>query len=309
MTMARPPLRSLQAFAEAARCGSFRDAARALGVTPSAVSHQVRALEDHVGAALFVRDVRRVTLTPKGSALSSVVLSAFDEIERAIEQARSREAAPSLRVTSLPMFTSTWLLPRLSRFQDDHPDVQIEIESSSRIVDLEVEAFDVGIRHLEQPTPGLSCFKLLDLRATALCAPDIAARLQSIDDLAGETLIHMGPGRDGWRRWLQAAGRPELAARQGLTVDSVPAGLDAALHGRGVVLGLLPLALHAPQASGLVAPFPEVAPEAGAYFIVHKKQDRGNPVVQAFVAWVRKDLRRLASARSGSTLLRAATEG
>ncbi|HEV7229056.1 MAG TPA: LysR substrate-binding domain-containing protein [Brevundimonas sp.] len=287
-----PPLRSLQAFAAAVRHGSFREAARSLGVTPPAISHHVRALEDHVGAPLFIRGVRRVEPTPLGKALGEAVVASLEDMDRALARARCSGAAAMLRVTSLPMFTSTWLLPRLSGFQDRHPTVQIEIESSSRVVDLEVDPFDVAIRHLDQPTPGVTCFKLLDLRATPLCAPKIAARLAAIDDLMDETLIHMGSGRDGWRRWLDAAGRDDLSPRQGLTVDSVPAGLDAALHGRGVVLGLIPLVFDTPQAQGLVAPFARTAPEAGAYFVAHRKGDRGNPTIQAFVSWMRQEMRR-----------------
>lgn len=292
MSRDAPPLRSLQAFAAAVRHGSFREAAKSLGVTPSAISHHVRALEDHLGVPLFVRGVRRVEPTSVGKELGLAVLAAYDDMDRALGRARKSGADAVLRVTSLPMFTSTWLLPRLSRFQDRHPTVQIEIESSSRVVDLEADPFDVAVRHLNQPTPGVTCFKLLDLRATPLCAPEVAARLASIGDLIDETLIHMGSGRDGWRRWLVAAGRGDLTPRKGLTVDSVPAGLDAALHGRGVVLGLIPLVFETPQARGLVSPFPELTPEAGAYFIAHRKSDRTNLTIQAFVAWVRQEMSR-----------------
>jgi len=285
------PLRSVQAFAEAARRGSFRDAARHLGVTPSAVSHHVRALEALVGAALFTRGVRQIALTPLGRRLADGVLGALDEIDRGLAEARAVQGPPMLRVTSLPMFTSVWLLPRLARFQAGHPDVEIRIESSSRLVDLATEPFDVAIRHVDAPTPGATSHKLLDLRATPLCAPEIGARLTSVDDLLCETLIHMGSARDGWRRWLDAAGRPDLDPAKSLTVDSAPAGLDAALHGRGLVLGLAPLVWHAPQAAGLVAPFAGPTPEAGAYFIAHRTEDRGDATVRAFVAWVRREMR------------------
>ncbi|MBI1187967.1 MAG: LysR family transcriptional regulator [Alphaproteobacteria bacterium] len=293
-----PPFSALRAFDAAARLGGFRDAAAALGVTPSAISHQVRALEEAVGAPLFTRSVRAVALTPLGRSLHEALRPAFDQIGAALARTRAAARETRLKISALPLFVNVWLIPRLDRFAALHPEATIDIDTTNAIADFGREDVDIAIRSLFAPTPGLKARKLLDLTATPLCTPALARTLKSPRDLAGATLIHNSVRKAGWPEWLEAAGVKGLKARRNLAFDTVPSAVEAAAQGRGVLLGLMPIVFDAPAATDLVAPFSTPAMEAGSYYVVHRRGDESRALVAAFVAWLfsemRADVRRLA---------------
>ena len=293
-----PSLSSLRAFATAGRLHSLREAAAELGVTPSAISHQVKALEAWVGAPLFERGVRQVRLTAQGAALSKALNEGFGVIDAALDRARRESATHTLKVATLPLFASAWLSPRLAEFEAMHPALSLSVHTDPRVYDLAAGEADVAIRNVGTATPGLYARKLLDLRATPLCTPAIAADLASPADLRDATLIGMSVGRAGWPDWLAGAGFAGLTPKRTLIVDTIPEAVDAAVAGRGVMLGLTPLIFAMPSAAPLVAPFASAPQEAGAYLVVCRKEDRANPIVRAFVDWLlaamRADKRRLA---------------
>jgi len=292
-----PPLATLRAFAVAGRRQSLRDAAAELGVTPSAVSHQVAALEAWLGTTLFERSIRRVSLTPAGQALSDELNAALGGMETALARARGDRSAGRLTVSALPLYTQAWLLPRLERFEARYPGLSIAIQTGNRIADLDREDVDVAIRNVAAPTAGLYSRKLLDLRATPLCSPELARELKSPADLSGAVLIEISAGRAGWRDWLAAQGLADLTPRRTLAFDTLPTSIEAAAQGRGVILGLLPLVWDAPAAGSLVAPFATPPMEAGAYMVTCRRAERTRDVVRAFTDWLfaemRSDSRRL----------------
>lgn len=286
-----PSFAALRAFAVAARRQSFRDAGLELGLTPSAVSHQMRALETWVGAPLFVRQVRQVRLTPLGETLSARVSQSFFDIDTALAHARRDAAATRLRIAALPLFTNVWLVPRLVRFEAMHPELSLSIDTDARVVDLEKGEADIAIRNVAAVTTGLFGRKLLDLRATPLCTPNMAQSVRAPKDLARLTLIDLSIGRAGWPEWFAAADCKGLKPKRTLTFDNVPSAIDAAAQGRGVLLGLLPLVLDAPNASTLVAPLQHPPQDAGAYFVVCRKADRASASIQAFMDWLIQEMR------------------
>lgn len=286
-----PPLSSLRAFAVAGRLQSIRDAATELRVSASAVSHHVRAMEDWLGAPLFVRTTRQIRLTEDGHRLSDRLNAAFEDINAALVEAHGRHGAMPIRVSALPLFTSVYLIPRLANLEAQIPGASIEIETSHRVVDFECEPVDIAIRNIHHPTPGLTAYKLMDLRAIPLASPAIAGSLNGPQDLAGATLIHIASRPSGWPDWLAAQGLSGLMGASSISVDTMPAALDLAAHGRGVALGLAPLIFDAPQMDKLVVPFPSKSVSAGTYFLVHRRHDRANPAIQAFVRWLRAAIR------------------
>lgn len=286
-----PPLACLRAFAAAGRLESLKDAARELGVTPSAVSHQVRVLEDWVGAPLFVRDVRQVRLTASGRQLSERLNAAFGDIDRALAAVRAAETSTVLRISALPLFTSVYLIPRLHRFEARHPGVSIQIDTPNRLVDFDRDPVDLAIRNAGRAPGALITHKLMDLRAAPLCTPAVAAGLKTRAALVDATLIHLSARPDGWRDWLKAQGLEGLEPRGGVTVDTLLAALDLAAHGRGVMLGLDPLVWDAPQVERLVTPFASAPVSAGSYVLVHRREDRSRETIQAFVRWIRQEIR------------------
>lgn len=286
-----PPLAALRAFEAAARLGSFREAAAELGVTPSAVSHQIKALEDWLGTAVFSRSVRAIALTPAGEALAAACASAFSRLAEAVSRARASAQDARLKISALPLFTAVWLTPRLAKFQAKHPNLMLEIDTSNRLADFARDDVDVAIRNLYAPTPGLSARKLFDLTAAPLCAPLLAERLKTPADLANETLIHISARKAGWPEWLAHAGVPNLKPRGGLSFDAIPPALEAAAQGRGVVLGLMPVVWEAPVAARLVQAFSIPPISAGTYFLVHRREDAARTAVRAFADWMAAEAR------------------
>jgi LysR family glycine cleavage system transcriptional activator len=295
-----PPLATLRAFAAAGRHESFQAAASELGVTPSAISHQIRALESWIGAPLFERETRQVRLNALGRSLAPALDEAFTRIAEAARAARAGAADTRLRISALPLFTNQWLIPRLDRFKALHPGIVLDIDTSQRLADFDRDEVDVAIRNSETVPTGLAARKLLDVRAVPLCTPALAARIRSPEDLARATLIHISARPDGWRTWLAAIGRPEIKGASDLSFDTVPASLEAAAAGHGVVLGIDPLVWDAPVTRDLVIPFVTSAVSAGAYFIVHRRRDRARVLLRSFIDWIldemARDARRLRAA-------------
>jgi LysR family glycine cleavage system transcriptional activator len=291
----QPALSTLRAFAAAGRHESVRQAADDLGVTSSAVSHQIRLLEDWVGAALFVREARQVRLTPLGRRLSRGLNAGFETIAHAAAKARTDTQEGSLRISALPLFTSIWLIPRLEHFhrvcEKAGTEISIDVDTTNSLADVASGAVDVGIRNVERPAANLISRKLLDLNAVPLCVPSIAQRLSGPGDLAKATLIHISARPEGWRGWLEACGVGHIQARRNLSFDTVPAALDAAAAGRGVILGLDPLVWDSAAAARLVIPFKTRRVSAGAYFVVYRSGDRSRRAVTLFANWLLSEMR------------------
>ena len=284
-----PPLTALRAFHVAGRLGSFQAAARALLVTPSAVSHQIRSLEEWLGTPLFARGARRIELTKAGRALLRDADAAFARIATASKRLRV-SSAKQLRVSALPLITGAWLIPRLHRFEAKHPGISLEIETTNRISDLDRDGVDVAIRNLRAPTPGLVAKKLLDVSGVPVCAPKLLATLKTPADLARHTLIHVTARPDAWGEWLKGAGAPVLKGKRDLSFDTVPAALDAAAQGHGVALGMHPLVWEAQAAKDLVVPFAPKVDSGSSYYVVHRRADGGRAEVRAFVDWLTKEM-------------------
>jgi LysR family glycine cleavage system transcriptional activator len=292
MDMSALPLTALRAFLAAGERLSFQEAARALRVTPSAISHQIRSLEDWLDAPLFTRLARRIELTPAGKRFHRELSSAFNSIHAAAARARGGKAT-KLKISALPLITNVWLIPRLEAFEAKHPNISLVIQTENRIADFERDDIDIGIRNLRAPTPGLFARKLLDIQMVPLCARKLmtgAHPLRQPKDLVHHTLINVSARGDAWPRWLKAVGLGGLKPKREITFDTVPAALEAAARGHGVTLGMSPLVWEAPAAASLVVPFaPKV--EAGAsYYVVHRRSDRARPEVRAFVDWLTSEM-------------------
>lgn len=299
---------TLHAFVVAARHESIRRAADELGITASAVSHQIRKLEDWIGAAVFLRAPRQIRLTPLGKRLYRRMSGGFDSIETAIVSARESTVDTVLRVSALPLFTSAWLIPRLERFDavcaKASLKISIEIDTSSTLADFATSRVDVAIRNLMRPDARLVSRKLLDLSAVPLCAPRVARSLTRPEDLEGVTLIHISGRAEGWQQWLKASGVKPIEPRANLSFDTIPAALDAALAGRGVMLGLDPLIWDVPAVTRLVVPFEVKRISAGSYYVVYRRSDRMRRAVKMFADWLVDELR--ADSRRLATMSRAA---
>lgn len=276
-------------FEAAGRHLSFTDAAAELCVTTSAVSRQVRALEDEVGRKLFARSARGVSLTKAGAAYLAQVGDALRRLEQASADLRGRAGRRTLRLSVLASFAGNWLVPRLPSFERAHPDVDVVMEATTRYADFTRDPVDVAIRFGTGPWEGLDALPLFPLVFYPVCRPERARgprRLRTPADLARETWLEEIHIPQAWSLWLAAAGVPDLAPARRLTYDHAQLLLDAAIAGQGIALTSDVIAERALRERRLVKPFRVTATAPWTYHLVTRPDDRRDPAVAAFREWI-----------------------
>jgi LysR family transcriptional regulator, glycine cleavage system transcriptional activator len=293
-----PPLNAVRAFEAAARLGSFKEAASELGVTHGAVSQQIRLLEDWLGTpALFRRSVRRVVITPAGAALLAEVGPALDRISAAVQQHRERRGdvpVAVLRVNALATFSLRWLLPRMSLFRAEHPDIEVRLTTSNDPIDALPDPFDVVIRGGPDSFHGFSSRFLLSERRLPVCSPKLLTQLPltEVADLSRHTLLHVMSMPRLWRDWLSEAGQSALQPAASLTFDHFYLTIQAALDGLGVAMGPTALIADDLAAGRLVTPFPKISLPARSYFAYLPEAHRNDPHNAVFCDWLEQQGRK-----------------
>ncbi len=303
-----PPLNALRAFAAAGRHLSFRKAAHELAVTPTAISHQIRNLEADLGVRLFRRMTRRLQLTEAGQRLLPELAGAFDRIAGAVERMRQGEAGGALTISSLSTFTYRWLAPRLQRFQAAHPQYEIKVEVSSRLVDFARDEIDVGIRHGYGPWPGVAAIPLIEDHFTPLIARrmlDAGPKLRKPEDLFHYALLReTGTEYGEWDIWFRAAGGVARRKAGSAVFDSSQLAVQAALSGLGVAL-VNPIFFESELASGeLVQPFPLLATNGKSFFLAYAEGRGDHPKVAAFRDWLMSEIAAFKAARPRAQAVR-----
>ncbi len=286
----KPSHKALTTFATAARLESFKATGVLLHVSPSAVSHQIKAVEQWLGHPLFERSTRRVTLTPRGKQLSAALQHHYRGIDEALERAQTRDAPRTLHISTLPLFAHTWLLPRLADFEFKHPGISITLDTVNAISDLEGGKVDIGIRNTRERAKGLTHRKLIDVQLVPLCSPEFARKL-SCEDVAKKPLIAHAGRPNGWKHWLKKQGVNDWPPPRLLTVDTIPGAIAAAAEGAGLMLGLTPFIWEAKGVELLHDPVGAPLLPGGEYTLVHRKNDSSNADVQAFAVWIQAALR------------------
>jgi len=304
MHSSMPPLSALRAFEAAARHLSFTRAAEELNVTPGALSHQIRGLEEFLGMPLFERKTRAIALTPQGRSLYPGLQAGFGLIRDAVASLRATPDNRVLVISTPPGLTSKWLVPRLYRFTDAHPEIDVRVSSSPAPVNFLTEGVDIAIRSLPLPReddPALSYEELTKVGLAPVCSPRLIAKFGPLDaegTLARVPLIHDDSlvGKRGvatWADWLRAAGVNGGDIGRGLRFTSADHALDAAVEGAGVLLTHLLLAYDDLRSGRLVMPFNLVLPSTRAYHFVTPKVKLKNPTVIAFRDWLRSEVEKM----------------
>jgi len=289
----QPPLGALRTFEAAARNLSFTKAAAELFVTQAAVSHQIKTLEDHLGVSLFRRFNRALQLTEEGQTLLPFVADAFDKLAIGLQRLEDSCTMGALTVTTTPSFGTSWLAPRLARFQLRHPDIELRLSATPRTADLEREGIDCGIRYGMGDWPGLVTERLFPTPIVPVCSPDFLKRgkiLEQPDDLAHHTLLHVLGDLDDWRLWLNAVGAEGVDPTHGLTFDSGPLAMQAAINGAGIAIARATLVQNDLSQGRLVTPFDIEVPEECAYYYVANESRAENPKVNAFRDWLMEEV-------------------
>ncbi|VXD03614.1 LysR substrate-binding domain-containing protein [Sphingomonas sp. 8AM] len=283
-----PPLNALRAFECAARRLSFRKAADELGVTPTAISHQVRLLEDILEQPLFVRHVRRVALTQAGRALFPVLRDGFDSFASAIAQLHPQRSRSRVILSATRLFTARRLVPALGDFAADHPGIDLHLHASDGVVDLEAGDADIAVRYGNGPFPGLTSEPLMPERVGVLASPMLGIAQPS--DLFRVPLLHSdwtGPmTAPDWARWARLAGISDLPVATGARLTDDSYALQAAIAGHGAVVSSLVLAAPEIRSGLLTHPFGPVI-EEGLYQIVMANHAALRPEVLQVRDWLR----------------------
>ena len=308
------PLNALRAFDAAARHLSFARAAEELHVTPAAISHQVKALEGYVGVKLFRRRNRAIELTDAGRAGLPKLREGFVCIGEAVQRLRSHEGGDTLAVSVATSLATKWLMPRLYRFVTAHPEVDVRISASTRLIDLRrsrsaagaeqigplLDEADICIRFGTGEYPGFSVVKLFPVSVAPVCSPRLAEAeppLRHPGDLRDHVLIQddtilFDGTMSAWDHWLRAAGATGVDTSRGPRFSHAALALEAAADGLGVALSPTVLARSDVAAGRLVMPFELIVPLVFAYYIVSPEAAADKPGVRAFRDWLLEEAAR-----------------
>jgi LysR family glycine cleavage system transcriptional activator len=265
---------------------SFTKAAEELSVTQSAVSHQVKALEDWAGIPLFRREGRHMALTEAAAKFLPAITAALDQVALASRKLQAVDPGQGwLTVAVMPSFAAKWLVPRLADFREKNPGVDVWIATFEAQTGALAADVDVAIRYGKGDWPGLSCVKVLSEELFPVCAPKLAAELREPADLARMTLLH-DEMREDWAMWFQAAGVTKADATRGPGFDDSGLLIQAAIEGLGVALGRSVLVKGDLQAGRLVRPFAASLPAESAFYLVYPPELENEAKVKAFREWL-----------------------
>ncbi len=283
------PLTALRAFETAARTGSVRRAADALHVTPSAVSHQLRALEETLGVALFRRANRRLVLTEAGQVLLPGLTEGFDRLGDALAALSAFQRRGVLTVSMLSTFAVRWFIPRLTRFQKLHTDIEVRVSTTMRTVDFAREGIDAAIRHGHGHWPGLRSDRLIDEDIVPVCAPglmDGGPPLDTPQDLARHTLLTSDARPEDWEIWLGSIDLGDLRPARRISFDATHFALDAALGGAGVAIAARELVADDLRRGRLITPFAQQHRHTAGYYLVCPSDRADEPIMATLRRWL-----------------------
>ena len=291
----------LRAFEAVARLLSFRAAADELSLTQSAISRQIKALEDEIGCTLFMRGTRHVAMTADGITLQGTAVATLSKLDQTVRQIRQTRGRQVVNVTTFASFASLWLIPRLEAFQRAHPDIDIRVSAHDQLVELDDSELDVALRYARPEHAGADAKLLFGETLTPVVSPWLfkqsqdgtAPPLRSAADLARHTLAEEDDNRPSsdyvsWRRWLVANGQPGLQPRRWLYLNFTYQRMQTALTGQAVALARRGVMSAQLRSGELVEPFGEAGHLSSpyAYWLLQSAASRSRPQVVQFVEWV-----------------------
>jgi len=264
-----PPLRTLQVFEAAARHQSFTAAGRDIGITQSAVSRQIADLEANLGRELFIRSGPKLKLTHTGTILAEGIARALANMQNSVEEARAVTPSRIVTLSMLPSVATKWLAPRLERFAQAHPDIDLRISATRNLVDFAAEGIDAAIRYGKGEWPGVIATPLGSETVRPVCTPEYALKLDltTPTGLLRATLLRSDIAED-WSKWFAATGISDVAIPRGPKLGDDTATLQAALDHQGVALGRSMLVANDLESGRLITPFPTTLHASYSYWLV-----------------------------------------
>ncbi|MCR9215442.1 MAG: transcriptional regulator GcvA [Proteobacteria bacterium] len=293
MSRSLPPLNALRAFEAAARHLSFTKAAEELNVTPAAIGHQVKALEEYLETPLFYRLTRALRLTEAGQSALPSLSQGFDTLSEGIDKIRAQKNSNELTLSVSPSFGAMWLVPRLEKFRRRHPDIDIRLDGTDHLVDVAKGEADMALRYGPGGYPGVQSDWLFSQFNTPVCSPLLLEGehpLTTPDDLRHHTLLHIDwkDAEASWRMWLLAAGLTDIDPTRGPRFSMESMAVQSALDGQGVALIGDVLAADDLAAGRLIRPFDAnlSTPLTFSYYLLTAKESMEKPKITAFRNWL-----------------------
>ncbi len=290
-----PSLKALAAFEATARLKSVTAAAKALFVTPGAVSRQITLLEEHINHPLMRRSPQGIALTEKGEVLAHSLGKAFEEISNAIREAQKDETHSIVTINVYPTFAINWLMPRLADFHATCPNIDLRIKTSLQAPNLKSEDIDVAVMISERTPLGLSGFPLFERAFSPVCSPTLLARYSDTPlnkVLEKEHLLLSDMHINLWHRWLKLIGISDDILTRGIRFQNSTLAWQAAKEGAGFAMGQDVLLEADYKENRLVSPFSETILDERVYLLVCREDERENPAINTVLSWVQKKVGR-----------------
>jgi LysR family glycine cleavage system transcriptional activator len=288
-----PPFAALRAFHAAATHDRYRDAAESLGLTESAISHQVKRLETFLRTPLIDRSGPRPTLTDTGRRYLEQIEPALRQIQAATEALMPAEGRATVRMTLPPSLAAAWLIPRLGAFEREHPEINLQLITTTRVIDLRRDQMDFAIRHGRGAWPEVEAVFLLAETATPVCAPGYvevpaegAAKGLPGELLGDVRLITNANFPDEWEEWSRAHGVEPPAPASLITMDAMEQALQLAASGHGLAMGRRPVVDSWLESGRLVAPFGDADPTGAAYYLCRPAATPPSAAARRFERWL-----------------------
>ena len=288
-------LSGMRGFLAAVKHLSFTAAAVELHLSQSALSRQIQGLEAELGKALFLRNARRVTLTPAGEELARAARAGLKTIDDGVTRIRAVRQRRSVSVTTFASLASLWLIPRLSVFAASHADVDVNCIAADRAIDLLQEDIDVALRAMPKPPPGADCQLMFEDMIIPVCGAALAEQgrvPRRVADLTAQTLLRMDEATErslpwlSWDHWLEQAGAGDLNPRANLRFSNFDQVIQAALSGQGVALARAPLVVELLLQKRLLTPLGSVKLSGRGYYLITSEASRQRQEVRDFIKWI-----------------------
>jgi LysR family transcriptional regulator, glycine cleavage system transcriptional activator len=283
-----PSLNGLRAFEAAARQGSFTAAGQELNVTPAAISRLVRLLEQRLGAALFERSANKLRLTPAGRNYQAGLTPIFDSLEDLTTRVVASAKSPVLTIGVGPTFAVRWLIPRLSAFQTQHPDVEVRFATGGAAAAFN-EDWTCGVKLSNGDHPGYRAELLFAADLIPVCTPELAKTLADPSQLRPESLLRIVHAPDDWQQWFAEKGQRKVKPK-GATFEFYGHAIQAAVDGVGIAMGLRPYIDDDIAAGRLVCPFPGPVSKGMSWYLVYQEEHIRNNSFQAFRSWILREV-------------------
>ncbi|TRX56463.1 LysR substrate-binding domain-containing protein [Thalassomonas sp. M1454] len=290
MTRRLPPLHLFTIFEASARHQSFKLASEELFITPSAVSHQIKSLEEYLGFELFTRKSRGLSLNSAGKVYLGYVQKSLELLESGTKAVKNQYNAPTLKISTFPSMTANVIIPQLSLFQQAHQDIDIRIETGMNVIDLRYDDVDLAIRIGDGKWPDVQAKKLLDINIAAVCSPDFAKKhqLTKVSQINEVPLIDLTNMEHIWQTWAKSFGIDNLNPEHKLSFSHYDAALQAAEQGLGLALAMMPIEQSLIERNLLCNPFNKTLPYRSSLYAVYRKEDEKRHDISCFLDWLLK---------------------